>query len=115
MLTVTGQEGRLQHQLLCLQRHGAGREAPAKIPFQAKPNIYIVLSDACQASHLGTYGYRRNTSPHIDAFARDAVVYENAYANAVFTRSSVATIFTGFYPDSHKVRLLFSLPAAEHC
>ncbi|MFH2107981.1 MAG: sulfatase, partial [Chrysiogenia bacterium] len=75
------------------------------------PNIYIVLSDALQASHLGTYGYHRKTSPQIDAFARDAVVYENAYTNAVFTLSSVSTIFSGIYPDSHGVHsLLVSLP-----
>ena len=79
------------------------REVDPKITFKNKSNIYIILSDACQASHLGTYGYRRNTSPQIDAFSRDAVVYENAYTNAVFTRASVATLFTGFYPDRHKV------------
>ena len=85
--------------------------ANPKIIFKDKPNIYIVLSDACQASHLGTYGYQRNTSPHIDAFARDAVVYENAYSNAVFTLASVATIFSGLYPDSHDVKsMLTSLP-----
>ncbi|MBN2346621.1 MAG: sulfatase [Candidatus Aminicenantes bacterium] len=70
------------------------------------PNIYIILSDACQASHLGTYGYGRSTSPQIDAFARDAVVYENAYTNAVFTRSSVGTLLTGLFPDTHKTRVL---------
>lgn len=74
--------------------------------FQGKPDIYIILADACQAAHLGAYGYGRNTSPHIDAFARDAMVYENAYANAAFTRSSVATLLTGLFPDSHKVRVL---------
>ena len=84
----------------------AAGPADPQITFQGKPDIYIVLSDACQASHLGTYGYGRNTSPHIDAFAREAVVYENAYTNAVFTRASVSTLFTGFYPDRHKVRLL---------
>ena len=87
------------------------REVDPKITFKNKPNIYIVLSDACQASHLGTYGYSRNTSPQIDAFARDAVVYENAYTNAVFTLSSVSTIFSGIYPDSHGVHsLLAALP-----
>ena len=80
--------------------------------FQGKPDIYIVLGDGCQAAHLGVYGYGRNTSPHIDAFAADAMVYENAYANASFTRSSVATLLTGLYPDSHKVRVLqHELPA----
>ena len=87
-----------------------GEEAPKSV-FQGKPNIYIILSDACQAFHVGTYGYRRSTTPHVDAFARDAVVYEYAYANSVFTRPSIATLFTGLYPDNHKVRLQFaSLP-----
>jgi arylsulfatase A-like enzyme len=80
--------------------------ASSQARFQGKPDIYIILSDACQPAHLGVYGYERNTSPHIDAFAADAMVYMNAYTNASFTRSSVATLFTGLYPDSHKVRIL---------
>jgi arylsulfatase A-like enzyme len=87
-------------------REDARTQAGGKPRFQGKPDIYIILADACQAAHLGAYGYGRGTSPHIDAFARDAMVYENAYANAAFTRSSVATLLTGLYPDSHKVRIL---------
>lgn len=105
LLTITSSEGDFNISAYTYAATPA-RESNPKITFKNKPNIYIVLSDACQASHLGTYGYQRNTSPHIDAFAADAVVYENAYTNAVFTRSSVATIFTGLYPDTHKVRLL---------
>lgn len=71
-----------------------------------KPNIYIFLIDGCQASHLGTYKYHRNTSPNIDRFSKDGVIFDNAYANATFTRSSVASIFTGFYPNRHKLRIL---------
>ncbi len=79
---------------------------PSHPRLQGRPDITVILGDACQPSHLGVYGYGRNTSPHIDAFAADAVVYENAHANASFTRSSVATLLTGLYPDSHKVRVL---------
>jgi len=74
--------------------------------FAGKPDIFIFLIDACRPDHLGLYGYPRPTSPHLDRFAADAVVFENAYANATFTRSSVATLFTGLYPESHKVRVL---------
>ena len=104
LLTVTSKQGDFNISAYSYVPTPA-REVDPKITFKNKPNIYIVLSDACQASHLGTYGYRRNTSPQIDAFARDAVVYEYAYTNAVITRASVATIFTGLYPDNHKVRL----------
>jgi len=110
LLTVTSKEGDFNISAYTFTATPA-REAKPKVTFKNKPNIYIVLADACQASHLGTYGYERNTSPCLDTFAADAVVYENAYSNAVFTRSSVATIFTGLYPDTHKVRLLqASLP-----
>jgi arylsulfatase A-like enzyme len=74
--------------------------------FAGLPDIFIFLIDACRPDHLGLYGYPRPTSPHLDRFAVDAVVFENAYANASFTRSSVATLFTGLYPESHKVRIL---------
>jgi arylsulfatase A-like enzyme len=78
----------------------------AKVALPKDPDIFIFLIDACQAKHLGTYGYPRPTSPNIDRFAQDAVVFENAYANASFTRASVATLFTGLYPETHKVRIL---------
>jgi arylsulfatase A-like enzyme len=74
--------------------------------FTGSPGIFIFLIDACRPDHLGVYGYARPTSPNLDRFAADAVVFENAYANASFTRSSVATLFTGLYPESHKVRIL---------
>ncbi len=71
-----------------------------------KPGVFIFLVDGCQAYHLGAYGYHRKTSPNIDKLAKDGVIFENAYANATFTRSSVATIFTGFFPRRHKLRVL---------
>jgi arylsulfatase A-like enzyme len=63
------------------------------------PPIFIFLADACQAKHLGVYGYPRRTSPNIDAFAEDAVVFENAYANASYTRSSVRSLLSGLLPE----------------
>ncbi len=87
----------------------------SEITLQKKPintkivepkNVFIVLIDACQAKHLGCYGYSRSTSPNIDELSRDAVLFENAFANASFTRSSVASIFSGLYPENHGVRIM---------
>jgi len=108
MLTVSALKGAFTVSSFGYADNAPATAAAARVVFKGKPNIHIVLSDACQGHHLGTYGYTRNTSPHIDAFARDAVVYENAYANAVFTSSSVATIFTGLYPERHKVDVLYA-------
>ena len=73
LLTVEAKKGSFDISAYSYTPQAAGPADP-QITFQGKPGIYIVLSDACQASHLGTYGYGRNTSPHIDAFAREAVV-----------------------------------------
>jgi arylsulfatase A-like enzyme len=77
-----------------------------KTLLKEKPHIFIFLIDGCHTFHLGVYGYHRDTSPNIDRFAKDGVIFDNAYANATFTRSSVATLFTGFYPHRHKLRIL---------
>jgi hypothetical protein len=82
------------------------RKKKFKKIIKKRPHIFIFLIDGCHASHLGVYGYHRNTSPNIDRFAADGVIFDNAYANATFTRSSVATIFTGFYPHRHKLRIM---------
>jgi len=79
---------------------------PAAVRLAGQPSIFIFLFDACRAGHLGAYGYHRPTSPNLDRLAADGVVFENAYANASFTRSSVATLFTGLYPENHKVKVL---------
>lgn len=65
------------------------------------PDVFIYLIDACRPDRLGCYGYDRPTSPAIDSFAREATLYENAYAASTWTRPSVATILTGLYACVH--------------
>lgn len=65
---------------------------------------YIFLSvDTLRADHLGIYGYDRETSPFLDAFARRGVVFDRAYAHAPATLISHMSIFTGLYPQEHGV------------
>ena len=61
-------------------------------------NVVVILIDTLRADHLGIYGYDRNTSPNIDNLAAKGVVFERAYAPSSFTRESVASLFTGYYP-----------------
>jgi arylsulfatase A-like enzyme len=73
-------------------------------PVFPKPtNVLIYLIDTLRADHLGVYGYDLDTSPHLDAFAKDSVVFTDARAQSSWTRSSVASIFTGLHPRSHNV------------
>ncbi len=43
-----------------------------------RPNVLFVTVDTLRADHLGCYGYRRDTSPRIDALAREGVMFDTA-------------------------------------
>lgn len=62
------------------------------------PNIVMILIDTLRADHLGCYGYQRETSPNMDAFAAGAVVFKNAISTSSWTSPAVASFFTGQYP-----------------
>lgn len=73
---------------------------PAALPSQ--PNIVLVTIDALRSDHVSTYGYKRPTTPQLDALAADAdsVVFDSAWAHAPSTRYSVPAILTGRYPST---------------
>jgi len=77
--------------------------APTSASALAPPRLIVLVTiDALRADHLGVYGYTRPTSPNIDAFARDAIVVEDAIAQAPYTKASIASLMTGLYPSAHK-------------
>ncbi|MEO1366123.1 MAG: sulfatase, partial [Acidobacteriota bacterium] len=76
------------------------------------PVIVLVL-DTVRADHLSLYGYPRNTTPELDAFARDAVVYEHAVATSSWTLPSHASLFTGLFPLTHGALRLPGLDAEK--
>jgi arylsulfatase A-like enzyme len=78
-------------------------DAPAVDGHPQRPNVFIYLIDTLRADHLGCYGYAKPTSPHIDAFAREATLFRNAQAQCSWTRPSVASVFTGMTTRGHGV------------
>ncbi len=71
----------------------------------ARPSasIILIVIDTLRADHLGCYGYFRETSPRIDAFARQSVVFDRAYATMATTLPSHTSMLTGLYPLEHGV------------
>ena len=63
--------------------------------------IIIVDIDTLRADHLGLYGYPRPTSPNLDAFAQEAIVFDWAFSQAPNTAPSQTSIMTGLYPSTH--------------
>jgi len=50
-----------------------------------KPNIILITLDTVRADHLSCYGYGRPTTPNLDKFSREGVLYKNACATASWT------------------------------
>jgi arylsulfatase len=67
------------------------------------PSVLVIAVDTLRADRLSTYGYSRNTSPHIDALAADAVRFERAVSSSNWTAPSFASLFTGLVPSQHLV------------
>lgn len=67
-------------------------------------NVLLITLDTTRADHLGCYGHGGIRTPGLDALARDGVLFETAYAPAVITLPSHASILTGLLPPAHGVR-----------
>lgn len=72
------------------------------VPERAAPVVIIWLVDTLRADHTTPYGYGRETTPALDSFAQDSVVFETAIAQASWTKPSVASIFTSELPGIHR-------------
>jgi len=78
----------------------------------ARPNIVLITLDTTRADRMGFLGSRRELTPHLDALARDSVVFTRAYSQFPLTSASHATILTGTYPQFHHVND-FGIPLAK--
>ena len=61
----------------------------------AKPNIILFGIDSLLADHMSCYGYERLTSPYLDRFASQGVLFENTYSAHIPTTSAYASMLTG--------------------
>ena len=57
--------------------------------------VVLVVCDTLRADRLGTYGNARGLTPHLDAFAQDAVVFERTYSASSLTMPSMASFLSG--------------------
>ncbi|MBA3304070.1 MAG: sulfatase [Acidimicrobiia bacterium] len=68
---------------------------------QSSPNIVLLVMDSARAASVSCYGYGKDTTPSIDALAREGTLYAKAISNACWTLPSHTTMFTGLYPLNH--------------
>ncbi len=101
--------------VLLLAAFGATR-SPGRRAEQAawpgRPNVILISLDTVRADHLGCYGYEHDTTPALDAFARQAVRFERAYTPQPWTLTAHMSLLTGLTPSVHGVLEETALPRA---
>ncbi len=63
--------------------------------------VLLIVVDTLRPDHLGLYGYGRQTSPHLDRFSREALIFENAWSTSSWTLPAMASLLSGRYPAGH--------------
>lgn len=66
-------------------------------------NILVIVVDTLRADHLPAWGYAAGSTPRLDAFAEDAIRFDQSFTNSSWTRPSFASLLTGRSPRSHGV------------
>ncbi|WP_420146834.1 sulfatase-like hydrolase/transferase [Spirosoma sp.] len=81
--------------LLLLVFFQARAQSPAD-----RPNILWIVSEDNNTSLIGCYGNPYATTPNIDQFAKESILYKNAFSTAPVCAPSRNTLITGMYPPS---------------
>ena len=66
--------------------------------------VILISIDTLRADRLPAYGYKGITTPAIDRFVSDGILFENAYAHSPQTLPSHTSILSGQLPFEHGVR-----------
>lgn len=78
--------------------------------------VILISIDTLRADHLPVYGYNDGATPAIDAFRKDGILFENAYAHVPLTLPSHVSLLTGQLPPDNGVRnnIGFPFDASKH-
>jgi choline-sulfatase len=97
--------------LACAAAVAPGSGEPELAAESAGPrpwNVVLITVDALRADRMSLYGNPRPTTPRLDAFAREAAVFENFFAVSAHTSPGVVSLLTGQAPAVHAQTTQFS-------
>lgn len=66
-------------------------------------HIILISIDTCRADYLSCYGFNKKTTPNIDAFAKEGVLFERCISPVPLTLPAHSSILTGTNPVNHGV------------
>ena len=69
--------------------------------FRKDYNVFLISMDTTRADRLGCYGYQNNTTPNIDSFAAESVLFKSVVTPVPFTFPAHLSMMTGTLPIYH--------------
>jgi choline-sulfatase len=70
----------------------------------AKPSVLLISIDTTRADRLGCYGRPDASTPNLDRWAAEGVVFENAVTPVPITLPAHVSLMSGLLPHRHGVR-----------
>lgn len=64
----------------------------------AAPNVVFLSVDTLRADHLGCYGHVYDTSPHLDEWAGESLIFDDAVCEVPLTSPSFCSMLSSRYP-----------------
>lgn len=93
-----------------LRRAPNTANSPTEIPdaqtgavLPPETSVVILVPDALRADHCSCYGYERKTTPNLDHWAADGLLFENVIVQRPKTTPSISAFHTGLYPHTSGV------------
>ncbi len=77
-----------------------------------RANLVLISVDCLRADHVSAYGYERTTTPNIDRFATDGVLFRNAASVSSWTLPTHMSMMTGLMPSLHGASRAYKLSSS---
>ena len=68
---------------------------PKRATRKKQPNLLLIGIDSLLSTHMSCYGYHRQTTPYMDAFAEGGTLFENTFSPNIPTTPGYGCMLTG--------------------
>lgn len=78
-------------------------------------NLVFIVIDMLRADRMSAYGYHRDTTPVMNELAKSGIRFANVEAQSSWTKASMASMWTGMYPERTGIQRFFhAMPEEAH-
>ena len=61
-------------------------------------SVVLITIDTVRADHWSVYGYARKTTPQMERYVTNAMVFDRAYSSSAWTSLAISSLMRGLYP-----------------